>query len=399
MTRPRDSRLRIVVLGYVVRRPLGGGTWPTLQYALGLLGLGHDVRFLEDSDDYPSCYDTTTHETGIDPTCGLRYATSVFDRQGLGERWAYHDAHTGTWHGPCGGDMEAWCAEADLVLNVSGVNPIRPWLRDVPRRAYIDTDPGFEQVRQRDSAERRALARQHNVFFTLGENIARGTAAALPDCGVVWQPTRQPVVLDCWPVRPVTAGGRFTTVMLWDSYQTRSFEGLELGMKSASFEAFWDLPARVAPSLEMAVGGPNVPRETLREHGWRVIHALEPTVDPWTYRQYLQGSVGEFTVAKQGYVVTRCGWFSERSAHYLASGRAVVTQDTGFGDVLPTGAGLFAFHDLDTAAAAIDTVASDPQRHGAAARELAEEYFAADKVLTDLVARAMSAAPAGEEPQ
>ncbi len=166
MKAPRESKLRIIVLGYVVRRPLGGGTWPTLQYALGLLRLGHDVYFLEDSDDYESCYDPSRDVTDTDPRFGLRYAAEVFGRTGLGERWAYHDAHTGTWHGPRAVDMLAICRDADLVVNVSGINPLRPWLAEVPRRAYVDTDPGFEQVRQQDSPARRALAREH------GENTA-----------------------------------------------------------------------------------------------------------------------------------------------------------------------------------------------------------------------------------
>ena len=382
--------LRIVVLGYVVRRPLGGGTWPTLQYTLGLLRLGHDVYFLEDSDDYESCYDPNRHVTDKDPRFGLEYAAKVFERTGLGERWAYHDAHTKTWHGPCSAAMLQICKDADLVVNVSGINPLRPWLREIPRRAYIDTDPGFEQVRQLRDSRRRALVQGHNVFFTLGENIPSGSAAALPDIGISWQPTRQPVVLDCWPVRPVPAGAAFTTVMLWDSYATQEYQGMQLGMKSASFDAFWDLPKRSGAALELAVGGPDVPRERLRQHGWSVIHALEPTRDPWTYQSYMQRSIGEFTVAKQGYVALRCGWFSERSAHYLASGRAVITQDTGFSRVLPTGEGLLSFGDPETATAALDAVRSDPQRHGDRAREIAAEYFDSNRVLSDFVTRAMS---------
>lgn len=389
MSTVRESKLRIIVLGYVVRRPLGGGTWPTLQYALGLLQLGHDVYFLEDSDDYESCYDPSRHVTDCDPSFGLRYAAGVFSRTELAERWAYHDAHTKTWHGPRGADMVALCKDADLVINVSGINPMRPWLGQIPRRVYIDTDPGFEQIRQQDSPSRRALALAHNVFFTLGENIPTGDAVSLPDMGIPWMATRQPVVLDCWPVTPVPSDGKFTTVMLWDSYEPREYGDLKLGMKSASFEPFWELPKRSSASLELAVGGPNVPRDRLREHGWSVIHALEPTRDPWTYQNYMQQSVGEFTIAKQGYVATRCGWFSERSAHYLASGRAVITQDTGFSKVLPTGQGLFAFDNPDSAIAALEAVASDPQRHGDSARQVAAEYFDAKRVLADFVARAM----------
>jgi len=382
------DRLRILVLGYVVRRPLGGGAWPTMQYALGLKRLGHEVYFLEDSEDWGACYDPSRHVTDEDPTFGLEFARRAFDRVGLGDCWAYHDAHQSTWHGPCAGRIEEVCRSADLLINNSGVNPIRPWLEQVPRRAYIDTDPGFEQVLQlTDDFKKRRLA-QHNVFFTLGENIP-GKHAEVPDDGVPWLATRQPVVLDCWPVTPGPDDGRYTTVMLWDSYPPREYEGYRFGMKSESFEPYFDLPAGVSCELELAVGGPGVPRRRLREHGWHVVDPLVPTADCWTYQDYLRGSKAEFTVAKHGYVVSAGGWFSERSAHYLASGRPVVTQDTGFGTWLPVGDGLLSFSSPAEAIARLESVDADYRRHCVAARGLAQDYFDSDKVLSRLVELAM----------
>lgn len=377
---------RVLVLGYIVRRPLGGGAWPTLQYALGLLQLGHDVYFVEDSEDWGMCYDPTRHVTDEDPTYGLRFAKEVFDRNGLGDRWGYFDKHTNTWFGPREAEMESICRSADVLINNSGINPIRPWLEDVPVRMYIDTDPAFEQVRQLTDSFRRERRQQHNVFVTLGENIPAGTAQ-VPDDGIAWQASRQPVVLDRWTVEPGPADGRYTTVMLWDSYATQEHEGRHFGMKSESFEPFLDFPNDIdmADRLELAVGGPNVPKQRLRDGGWRVVDPLEPTRDPWTYQRYLRDSRGEFTVAKHGYVVSRCGWFSERSAHYLASGRPVITEDTGFPAVLPTGAGLFAFTTPEEAKAALVEVESDYDTHCRAARALAEEYFDASNVLARLL--------------
>jgi hypothetical protein len=390
------DKLRILVLGYVVRRPLGGGVWPTIQYALGLQRLGHEVYFLEDSEDWGCCYDPSREVTDEDPTYGLRFAARVLQRNELGGRWAYYDAHRATWHGPCAGRIHEICAAADLLINNSGVNPIRPWLAEVPCRVYIDTDPAFEQVRQLTDDFRRQRRAQHNAFFTLGENIPAGTAA-VPDDGVPWQATRQPVVLDRWEVTPGPVGGCFTTVMLWDSYQPQAVGEFRYGMKSASFGPYLDLPSMVDARLELAIGGPDVPRQELREHGWSIRHALEPTRDAWTYQEYLRSSKAEFTVAKHGYVVSRCGWFSERSAHYLASGRPVITQDTGFGTWLPVGEGLLTFQSVAAAAAAIRAIDADYPRHCRAARSLVEEFFDANRVLrrlVDLAMRQSAAAPA-----
>ena len=387
------SRLRILVLGYLVRRPLGGGTWPFIQYAIGLMRLGHDVYFLEDSEDYPCCYDPTRHVTDEDPTFGLGFAKDALAAHGLGERWAYFDAHTDTWHGPCADRIPELCSTADALVNVSGINPIRPWLEQVPRRAYVDTDPAFQQVRSLDDEDRRRRTLQHNVFFTYGENIPAGRAN-LPDDGVPWQPCRPPVVLDLWPVTPGPAHAAFTTVMLWDSYVAREHDGFHLGMKSESFESYWDLPSRVDRRLELAVGGPGVPRDRLRQTGWSVINPLEPTKDMSTYQAYLAGSRGEFTVAKHGYVASSCGWFSERSAHYLGSGRPVVTQETGFSDHVPTGSGLLAHTSLDEAVAAIEAIDKDYERHCAAARDVAGA-FDSYEVLGSLIARTMDPAPNG----
>jgi len=379
------SRLRIVVLGYIVRCPLGGMAWHHLQYVLGLRQLGHEVWFAEDSDDVSwSCYDPTRDVTDTDPTYGLTFTKRAFDRVGLGDRWAYYDAHTARWLGPAGGRILAECRTADVVLNVSGANPLRPWLMDVPIRVYIDTDPGFTQVRNLTDPVRHERTTRHNIFFSLAEGIASGTAC-VPDDGFPWQPTRQPVVLDVWPVTPGRPDGRFTTVMQWDSYPPREFAGRRFGMKSDSFADYIDLPSRVGPILEVAVGGGTAPRDQLREHGWHVRPSLEPTRDPWTYQCYIQASKGEFSVAKHGYVASRSGWFSERSAVYLASGRPVIAQDTGFSRVLPTGEGLLAFSSLDEATAALDDVRARYDRHWRAARELAAEHFDARKVLRSLV--------------
>lgn len=271
----------------------------------------------------------------------------------------------------------------------------------MPNRAYIDTDPGFEQIRILRESWRMERARQHTVFFSLGENIAKG-AARVPDTPFDWQALRQPVVLDLWPLREGAQTGRFTTVMNWDAYEPQDWEGLRFGMKSESFEDYWDLPTRArdlpgAPSFEIALGGAEAPRARLLDHGWTITNQLHVTRDPWSYQDYLGASKAEFTVAKSGYVRSACGWFSERSAHYLASGRPVITQDTGFRSAFyespGPGArdlGLLPFSDMEQALEALASVQAEYAKHCRAAREIAEAYFDARTVLPRFLERAVT---------
>lgn len=390
--------MRIIVLGYIVRGPLGGLAWHHLQYVLGLRRMGHDVYFMEDSDDYPACYDPGRFVFGTDPSCGLRFAAHAFDRLGLDDRWAYFDAHTQAWLGPAGSRAPELCREASLLIDVSGVNPLREWHLRIPHRVLIDTDPAFTQIRHLTDASARARAAQHTAFFSFAENI--GTPQAqIPDDGFPWLPTRQPVVLDAWPVTPGNADGAFSTVMQWDSYAARDHAGRRYGMKSESFEPYLSLPDQTGERLELALGSSNAPVGRLRGQGWIVEDSQRVTKDPWIYQEYIRASKGEFTVAKHGYVASRGGWFSERSAAYLASGRPVVTQDTGFGTWLATGRGVLAFTSPAEAVDALRNVSANYRMHCAAAREIAAACFDAETVLTSLLDRTFHGAGTREQPE
>jgi len=378
------ERLRIVVMGYVVRGPLAGPTWHHLQYVLGLCDLGHDVWYLEDSEDYPSCYDPERQEVGTDARYGLAYAARVFDRAGFGERWAYYDAHTGRWQGPAGERMRDIACNADVLLNVSGVNPVRPWLQGIQSRVMIDTDPVFTQIDGIEDHAKRARALEHDYFFTFGECFGR-PGCSMPDDGLPWQPTRQPVVLRAWPAAPPRPDGLYTTVMLWDSYDPREYKGQRYGMKAVSMEAVFDFPSRFGRRFELTLGGMTSPTQRLLEAGWLLRDPIATTRDPWTYQQYMHGSKAEFSVAKHGYVASGSGWFSERSCGYLASGRPVVTQDTGFSAFLPVGDGLLAWRTPDAALAALAEVEAHYEHHCRAARELVEAHFDARTVLASLL--------------
>jgi hypothetical protein len=384
------SRLRIVVLGYVVRGPLGGMVWSNLQYLVGLARLGHEVFFVEDSDDHPACYDPQRGLTDADPSYGLRFAERVFRRVGQGEGWAYHDAHRQRWCGPGAARALEVCRDADLLLDLCGVNPLRAWLERIPVRVLVDEDPAFTQIRHLRDPAARARAEAHTAFFSFGANVGR-PGCAIPDDGLAWRPTRQPVVVETAAPAPLPAATRFTTVMQWESYPAQEWQGRRYGMKSESFAPFLDLPAAAGPIFELALGGPTAPRELLRAHGWAVRDPVPITRDPWTYERYLRGSSAEFGVAKHGYAASWSGWFSERTLAYLAAGRPAVVQDAGFSDWLPTGRGLLAFQSPDEARAGVEAVLADPAGHARAAREIAVAHFDARRVLPAFLEQACAA--------
>jgi hypothetical protein len=376
---------RVLVLGYLVRGPMGGMAWHHLQYLMGLRRMGYDAWFLEDSGDTEyCCYDPSRNVTDADPDYGLKFAADCFTRIGEPDRWAYHDAHTSTWHGPASGRIRKILSGADMLINLSCSHPVRSWFGEIPVRVLVDTDPLFTQVRNLTDPARRALAEQHNRFFTFATNIGAADCR-IPDDGFAWRPTRQPVVLDAWPSGPPPSDGAFTTVMQWDSYAAVNYGGWSYGMKSQVFADYMDLPVSCAARFEPAIGGPDTPRDTLRAHGWKPRNPNQVAATIRSYQDFIRQSLGEFTVAKHGYVTSRCGWFSERSAAYLASGRPVVTQDTGFSSWLPSGEGLIAYDSPLEAADACREILRRPAHHARAARAIAEEHFDASKVLDALL--------------
>jgi hypothetical protein len=393
----RSDRLRIIVLGYVVRWPLGGMVWSNLHFLMGLRDLGHEVYYLEDSDDYASCYDPERCLTDTNPAYGLAFAAKVLGRLGFAEHWAFHDAHTATWHGPLAGRVDSITRSADVVLNLACANPLRPWLENIPKRVYLDEDPAFTQIRLHTDAKGRERALAHNVFATFGENIPRGTAR-LPKDELPWIATRQPVFLPAVPVAPSRPAGKFTTVMQWQSYRTLEFGGVRYGVKAESFDPLQDLPATTGPVFEIALGGANVPRGMLRRKGWGLVNPLPLSLDPWTYETFIRESKAEFGLAKEGYVVANTGWFSERSACYLAMGRPVLAQETGFSEWMKGGVGVVPFSSLDEASTGVKAIEADYAKHCEAARFVAEEYFDSRKVLPQLLEAVSQSALASNQP-
>lgn len=386
------KKLHIIIAGYIVGGPLGGLVWHHLQYVLGLHQMGHDVLFVEDSDDYPSCYNPQTHLLSDDPTYGLEFINNVFTQYDLHQHWAYYHQPVNRWYGKSEKEVKDFIQKADLFLNLSGVNPLRDYFLIIPIRVLLDTDPVFTQIRNLTEPAALLLAKKHNRYFTYGENFGN-PGCSIPDDGLYWLPTRQPLCLNAWEFTKGNNNGKWTTVMQWDSYKVREYNGRSFGMKSASFDAYINLPTQSGQSFELAVGGETTPREKLKIHGWQLAAPLTITFNPSTFQQYLRQSKGEWSIAKQGYVVSNSGWFSERSTGYLACGRPVIVQDTRFSDFIETGRGLFAFSTPDEALSAIEEVNRDYASHCKWARETAEEYFRFDKVLSTLLQNCLATTP------
>ena len=271
--------------------------------------------------------------------------------------------------------------------------PYSPVAQGDPGAGFFDTDPAFTQILHLTDPDARSSAAEHNVFLSFGENITQ-KGSGIPDDGIPWRATRQPIVLQAWPVTPGRPDGKFTTVMSWASYYTREYNSVRYGMKSDSIGHYLDLPDRAGSSFALAVNKASPEAiDVLRRNGWGLVAPREASFDMAAYQAFIQDSKAEFSVAKQGYVVSRSGWFSERSAAYLASGRPVILQDTGFSNWLPTGLGVLSFNNPDEAVAAIDEVNARYEVHCRAARELAREYFDARKILSSLVEAALRPDP------
>lgn len=386
--------LRIIVTGLIGQHPLGGVTWDYVQYPVGLSRLGHDVWYLEDSGEWP--YDVSGRggraSEVYDCSANVSRVAEVMQRFGMSDRWMYRCPIGSEWFGVDEERRRDVIASADILLNISGTL-VRPWnYRSVRRLVYVDTDPVFTQIKLVSGGrpfQRRTAS--HDMHFSFGECLN----PSLPDGGFEWRPTRQPVLLDQWdPATP--SGPSYTTIMNWASYAAVKYDGITYGQKNVEFRRFIDLPRRL-PEVEFEVAvkpterrnKPTAPIDRLRQHGWNVVDPLMRCGDLDSYRSYIESSRAEWSVAKNGYVVGRPGWFSCRSACYLAAGRPVVVQDTGFTPVIPVGRGVLTFASLDEAVRAVADIESDYEAHRSAARSIAETYFDAGAVLTSLVDEVM----------
>jgi hypothetical protein len=376
--------LKIICSGHLVRYPLGGHSWHHLQYLIGFQRLGHDVTFFEDYGWSNSCFDPALNIMSADPGYGIQYVTRLLERYDLQNRWCYL-AEDGIAYGLTRKQLAEACREADIYFNLSNINWI-PELEECRRRVLIDTDPVFTQIGAHGIG---GPFSRYDALFTYGENVHQ-SGCEMPTGGARWLPSRQPLVLELWPVKRGPRLAPFTTVMNWSPLGDCEHEGNIYGQKEREFEQFFSLPRATGEPMEIAVSVPADVRKRLAAGGWHIVDPIQVTQDPSRYQHYLSSSRAEFSVAKHGYVSTRCGWFSERSAAYLASGRPTVIQDTGFSRWLNASAGVISFSTYEEAVGAIEEINCNYELHCRAAREIVEEYFNAPKVLSALMETAMN---------
>ncbi|MHB2022733.1 MAG: glycosyltransferase [Mycobacteriales bacterium] len=376
---------RIVVSGWVTGLPTASFFWHAVSFAVGFRDAGHDAWFLEDSGDYPWSYDPETGEMDPSATYGRRFLAAEMARIGLADRWAFRHCPSGSCYGLTEEALGEVLDTADVLVNVSLTTPPRPEYRRIPHRLGIDTDPVFTQVRIANGDQRLDWVPDwHTRLFTFGR-------PPLPGQRHEWLPTRQPVATRFWPVAPHPgAEAPFTTIMSWQSYPPVTLDGFAYGAKDFSMRELLDLPARSRARLAVALGAGNHQGRgaaVLEEHGWSLTNPLVANRSTPAFHRFLRESAGEIGIVKHGYVAARSGWFSERTCCYLASGRPAVVADTGWPAWLPEGEGLLAYRTVEEAAAALEQVRADPERHARAARKLVTEHFEAADVCAALLKR------------
>jgi len=390
---------RVVVLGIMGRTPFAGVAWQVLHYLEGFRRLGFEVHYVEDTGDWP--YDPVQNTITDDCRYAVDHISRLMAWCGLPDRWAYRAAaQGGRTFGLSEFQISRLFEGADALVNLTGATVLRDEHLQVPVRVYLETDPVLAQIEvAQDRQFTIDVLTAHTHRFTYGENLGA------PDCGIPLQrfdyrPTRQPIVLEWWTPaaglslsgsRQLPTDGRFTTIGSWhQSGKDIEWNGeTYTWSKDLEFLKFVELPRRTRQPLELALAcGDAEAIRLLTTHGWSVVDAIALSRDILPYRDYILNSYGEFTVAKDQNIRLRSGWFSDRSACYLAGRRPVITQETGFSKYLPTGRGLFAFRTMDHILEAIHEINADYSRHSKAALEVAHEYFAAERVLASMMERA-----------
>ena len=377
----------IAVAGSLAQRPgHGGHAWVFLQYLLGFRRLGWDVLFL-DRLEPKMCRDDSGRPCSIEDSYNLKYFLEVMQRFGLADAFALLCERGSRCIGRSRQDVLDHLRRSACVINVMGFLDDEEILAAAPLRVFLDIDPGFGQMwHDLGLAD---VFRGHDSFITIGSNIGQARCT-IPTCGLSWIKTPQPIVLNYWP-RQENAGGEFiTSIASWRGpFGPIEYQGRTYGLRVHEFRKFFELPRVTGQRFQLALDIDEAEvrdRTQLHANDWALVDPREVAGTPWAYQSYVQNSRAEFMAAKNMYVQSQSGWFSDRSICYLASGRPVLAQDTGLQGLYPTGEGLITFRTLEEAAAGAEELKRDYPHHCRAARDLAEAVFDSDKVLSRLLA-------------
>lgn len=391
------KRKRIIVLGFMGSMPVAGVIWQHVHYIVGLQRLGHDVYYIEDTGHYP--YDPIAFQPSEDYSYAAKTLKELSKRFGFEERWGFCARFKDPIEmaGLDWGEMLVLFREADCALNICGSHLILEEYDVIRNLIYVESDPGVEQIKvDRGDQECIRHLQKHHHLFTFGELI--GTEHfPVPLHGMNWIPTRQPVVADLWSTgnpdhvfSPV--GKRFTTICNWSTAGHKEIEwrgSTYLWSKSKEFLRFVHAPVEAEEVFEMATDlKTDEERALFRRNNWKITSPHELSMDINSYREFILNSKAEFTCAKDQYVRLNTGWFSDRSACYLAAGKPVVTQETGFSEIYGEGMGLAGFANADNIREIIQNINADYSGHSQAATRLGKDIFGAETVLTQLLTRA-----------
>lgn len=394
--------LTLIVTCYAAQYPLAGNLITFLNLPIGLSRLGHRVHLIEVSGE-DQCYDPGVNDCTDDPRPGMKRVQRVLEHFAPEISYCVVDRF-GMFFGMEEAELLPLCRRADGLIS-NGWLCWRPEFHEVKRRIYIDQDPVFTQAKLAKSSHHSmkgyASPLDHHVHFSVGLNLGRADYEA-PTCGLKWQPMLPPVVFDL--VEALAASSHvarqplplFTTVMNYSAYGSVEYNGVTYGPKSVELDKYKDLPRQIkewfdkdsgAPQLELALAGGKAVASDFRQHGWSIVEPLDLTITPEAYLAYILRSWGEWSVAKHGYVVAQSGWFSDRTAIYLALGRPAIVEETGISKSLPVGEGLLTFSTVDENRGALESVTKQWDRHARAARRFAEEFLSHENVLRGFLAK------------
>jgi GT2 family glycosyltransferase len=378
------SKPKIILLGFLSHFPVAGVAWQTVHYLVGLQKLGCEVFYVEAHGCTPS--KLMQHGRDDGPARAAEYIAGIMARFGLQNNWAYHAIYDSRCFGLTELQLKNLYRDAALIINLHGSHLPTVELTATNRLVFLETDPVDLQI-EIFNGKKEAIEylQPHCAFFTFGENLGAADCLVPRPAQFDFKPTRQPVVLEFWQAAGPGPGEAFTTIGNWrQPWREVQFRGETLRWsKHFEFEKFISLPKKFPQQpFELALSSYNDDdQKILEQHGWRVRSGLAVSQNLDIYRDYIAGSRGEFTVAKEQNIRLRSGWFSDRAVTYLAAGRPVITQETGFSNIFPTGKGLFGFSTMDELKASIETINGDYETHRRSARELAHEFFSHEVVL------------------